>query len=902
MRANLLALVAATLTVGACSSDFDNGYAVALTIAADPALSDAQLASIRLFNIAVSGAETANEQLTTSSAFRGTREERVLYRPQAGGGSLTFEILARDGSGGAVAYGTGNVQLKSGATVAARVVLGTNVPAQPDLLYVPPDLNTMRAPVIMPATATVKRNATVAFSADLDVVWSVREPGGGTISAAGSYTASTTFGTYTIVATRSDDPTVSSTATVTVEAEETQLLSGAPGGIGNANGNTGANSRIRGDQSAPAVDANGNLYFTDRGARTIRRADANTGAVTTIAGSYGVTGNTDGVGSAASFRDPYGIALDNAGNAYVTDYAAQVIRKIVLATGAVTTFVGAVGQSGDTDSGDPTMVRFRGPTAIAFDPTAAGGASLYVAEFDTPRIRQVMLATGATSTIANTSTCTPPAAPPTAMSGILSIAFVPGTPKRIVIADSGNSRVCVHQLGTATTNELVVSNGRLGGVTVQSNTVYYYTQPTGVLRSIPIGGGTPQVIAGTDNVLGWMDASGTAARFAGGAEGLTSFGNNAYLFDGFNRAIRKITLSTGAVTTFVGLPRRGGLANSTGNDGSTAQHKDPYAIVAHPTMPRVFVSDYTANRIRQLDVQQVGATYRATVTTIAGSPTGSSGGASATPVDGDAATFNGPHCLLLDGDTLWVCDVGNSALRAINLASPTRVTTTWPLPEQPRGLALGPGNTLYIATNQNGILTLDRTTGQTRRLFGRPDNAANPPPIAPPDLGDTDMMFTPPPPVIDGPYNTAYFWNPTGLAFDDGMKNLYVSDRDHHVVRRIELATGLVTTVVGTPGNAGSRDGTGAMALLRFPTHLVWRSGGLYITDQQNHVVRRYDPRTNVVATVAGQAGSAGVRIGVGQTGLSRPGSVAFLPTGEMVVGSEGSGNEPAEDVVVVVK
>jgi hypothetical protein len=897
------ALAAAAAIVTGCNSDYDNGYAVALTIAADPAISDAQLASIRTFEIVTSGAETSHEQLSTSSAFRGTREERVLYRPQAAGGQLTFEILARDGSGSAVAYGTGTTTLKSGATVTARVVLGTNIPLQPDLTYVPPDLDTTRAPVISPSTVTLKRGATQAFTADLPVVWSVREPNGGTISAAGSYTAALVPGRYTVVATRADDPTVSSTATVTVELNDLVLLAGALGGIGDADGPSGATSRFNYLSSQPAVDANGVLYFPDRSNRTIRRVDPNTGATTTLAGSAAEPGAVvDGIGSAARFVDPYGVAVDPTGTTlYISECNSHVIRKLVLATGQVTTLAGAPSSGGFADSPDPTQVRFNCPTGLAFDASAAGGASLYVGDYNNARVRQVNVATGATTTLF--SQCTPPGSPapsPTSLNQPLSVVLSTAGGKRLFVADSANGRICRLSIGSQTVADTFQANtSRVAGIGVTNNTTYWFAQNVRTLSSLPIGGtntDTPTVIAGTVNAAeGWVDAVGAAARFRQ-AEGLATFATTAYLADGANYAIRKINLTSQAVTTLSGLPRQPGNLNSTGSDGATARFNRPIAL-AVDGMGRVYVSDMNNHNIRRIIVAPSGAGFSATVTRIAGSDTGAAGGASATPVAGLSATFNLPGCLTVDGNTLWVCDMNNNALRKIDLATVDFQTSTIPIGQRARGVAVGEGGLVYFTTDSNGIFVYDPAKPGVRRLFGRVDGAANPPPPTPPDLAGTDMGFTPPPPVVDGVGVEAYFSLPSGLVFDETKRFLYVADTFHHLIRRIDMQTFQVTTLAGEPNRNGHRDGSASMALFGEPTALVLRNGGLFIGDASSHTIRRYDLATSVVSTVIGTPRVAGIKVGPAPAGLNRPGSVAVLPTGELVINSD-----DREDAIVIAR
>ncbi len=115
---------------------------------------------------------------------------------------------------------------------------------------------------------------------------------------------------------------------------------------------------------------------------------------------------------------------------------------------------------------------------------------------------------------------------------------------------------------------------------------------------------------------------------------------------------------------------------------------------------------------------------------------------------------------------------------------------------------------------------------------------------------------------VDGPAADARFRHPTGSAVD-AAGNLYVSDRGDHVIRKVSVA-GVVTTFAGMAGVAGSADGTGAAARFSQPNSTaVDAAGNLYVADYGNHTVRIITP-AGVVTTLAGLAGVAGSRDGTG--------------------------------------
>jgi len=160
--------------------------------------------------------------------------------------------------------------------------------------------------------------------------------------------------------------------------------------ISGNNDGTGSSARFSQPQSV-TVDSSGNIYVADGGNNSIRKITPN-GVVTTLAGG-GANGTADGTGSAAGFRLPNGVAVDNEGNVYVTDYGNSTVRKIS-AAGAVTTLAGSPGLRGSAD-GIGSLARFAEPVGIAIDNVG----NLYVGDSTNYTIRKIS-PSGIVSTLA----------------------------------------------------------------------------------------------------------------------------------------------------------------------------------------------------------------------------------------------------------------------------------------------------------------------------------------------------------------------------------------------------------------------------------------------------------------------------------------------------------------------
>jgi hypothetical protein len=171
-------------------------------------------------------------------------------------------------------------------------------------------------------------------------------------------------------------------------------VAGVAGVAGSTNG--AADTALFNSPSGVAVDSSGNLYVADDGNYEIREISSS-GVVSTLAGSAGQQGTSDGTGTGALFYDPQNLAIDGFGNLYVVDGAANTVRRVVIATGAVTTIAGSPRKTGSAN-GMGSSARFDDPVGVGTD----SSGNVYVADSGNNTIRMVTPA-GVVTTLAGSA-------------------------------------------------------------------------------------------------------------------------------------------------------------------------------------------------------------------------------------------------------------------------------------------------------------------------------------------------------------------------------------------------------------------------------------------------------------------------------------------------------------------
>lgn len=594
-----------------------------------------------------------------------------------------------------------------------------------------------------------------------------------------------------------------------------------------------------------------NLYIADTGNNKIRKIVLRTGVVTTLAGS-GEMGDLDGLGIAASFNKPSGIFSDST-NLYIADSGNNKIRMVTIATGVVTTVAGS-GASGSTN-GAGMAASFKNPLGITGD-----GTSLFIADTYNNEIRKIAIATGIVTTLAGSGTRGNLDASGTAASfnnpnGITS----DGT--HLYIADSGNNKIRMVAIATGVVTTVAGSGakGDVDGAGTEAN----FDNPVGVIsdganlyivdggnnriRMLALGSGVVTTLVGSSG--GDVDGVGTATRLAA-PSAITSDGTDLYTVESENQKVRKIVIETRTVTTIAGV---GFGADGT---GKSASFFEPYGITTNGAY--LYVADTSIEKIRKIDIST------GVVTTLAGGEPGDADGI------GSAARFISPIGITSDDKNLYIVDSGNQKIRKLVVATGAVSTLagnggsgdtdgigTSVSFNEPSGIT-NDGTNLYITDRANNkIRKLELATGIVTTLAG---------------AGTTGSL--------DGRGVEARFNNPEDITTDGA--NLYVCDSGNNKIRKIEIATGVVTTLAGS-GAEGSADGIGAMANFYNPQGITSDGTNLYVTEGFGNKVRKIVIATQVVTTIAG-SGLKGRADGIGKaasfsfpSAITTDGSALFL-------------------------
>ena len=285
-----------------------------------------------------------------------------------------------------------------------------------------------------------------------------------------------------------------------------------------------------------------------------------------------------------------------------------------------------------------------------------------------------------------------------------------------------------------------------------------------------------------NNVLGFSGDGGaaTAAELDGTFDVALDAAGNLYLADFNNNRIRKVTASTGVISTIAGT---GSTTSSGDGAAATAAGIDGPVAIALDASGNIYIAEQHAARVRKITVST------GIITTVAGTGTAGFFG------DGSAATaaeISSPSGVVIDNSgNIYIADGGNNRIRKVTVST--------------------------------GIITTVAGTGTAGAL------------------GDWGLA------------TAAEVNQPYGLSMD-ASGNIYIADLGNSKIRKINVSTGIISTVAGNGTGGYNSDGIiDTTAELNFPSGVaVDAMGNVYIGDENNNRVRMVDAYSHLIYTLAG--------------------------------------------------
>jgi trimeric autotransporter adhesin len=631
-----------------------------------------------------------------------------------------------------------------------------------------------------------------------------------------------------------------------------------------------------------AVDGFGNVFIADGSDCKIREVVAQTGNITTVAGTGTCYYNGDGgPATSAELNDPSGVVVDEHGNIFIADTLNCLVREVSAQTGNISTFAGTppdqdgnlhCGYSGDGGLATSAKVWF--PNDVAVD----GSGNVLIADTSSCAIRDVSVSTGIISTVAGTGSC----------------------------GYSGDD-------GPATSAQINLPNG----VTVDgSGDIFIADTSNCLIRKVASSNAHISTVAGDYSVgCGYSgdDGPATSATLNQPQSVAVEKSGDIVIADYENSVLREVTASTGNISTFAGVavsdPDQAGQMvgfPSYSGDGYVATDGEigflndtPWsADLATDHSGNVFIADTANDVVREISVST------GIITTVAGNGfVGFSG-------DGGAATgaeIFDPWGLAVDGSgNMFIVDSGNCVVRKVSASTGLISTVAGTPPDNSGnyycgyagdggpatsaqlnpidnlvspagGVAVDSAGNIFIGdTGNNVIRKVTASTGIITTVAGIANSLGS-------GTGD------------GGPATSATLFGPYGVAVDSS-DNIFIADTHDYVIREVMAMNGNIYTVAGNMGLGQGFSGDGGPADLAQLRNIYGLfldpAGNLFIPDAANCVIREVTASTGIISTVAGTPNPTGTYYcgysGDGGPALSAvfdsPGAAGAGASGDLVV------------------
>jgi sugar lactone lactonase YvrE len=541
-----------------------------------------------------------------------------------------------------------------------------------------------------------------------------------------------------------------------------------------------------------AIDGAGNLFIADPVHSRIRKVDARTQIITTVAGSEkgGFSGD-GGPATEAKLDFPRRIAVDELGNLFIADQANNRIRRVDAKTGIITTVAGDGFKDKDGfgrftgDGGPATRASLNIPLNVAVD----GMGNLFIADFGNGRIRRVDARTGIITTVAgNGTTQFGGDGGPATRASLSAIDVAVDGSGNLFIADSFNQRIRRVE-GSVGTISTVAGDGTTGnfngdgelatsaalsfprGLALDGTDDLFFADSSNArVRRIDANTGIITTVAGNGDFRFSGDGGPATSAGLDPASVAVDKNNNIYIADAFNARIRKVDTATGIITTVVGNR----TAGFSGDDGpaTAASLRNPLGVVTDGS-EALFILDAGNSRVRRFDLKT------GKITTVAGNGTKGFSGDGGLATNASLNLLNGG--IGLDrGGNLYIAEYGNRRIRRVDARSGIITTVagngranfsgdggpaTSASLNQPTAVTADAAGNIFIADFFNEVIRrVDARTGIITTVAGNGSIGFS---------GD------------GGPAINAGIFLPEGVAVD-GMGNLIIADTFHDAIRIVK--------------------------------------------------------------------------------------------------------------------
>jgi sugar lactone lactonase YvrE len=559
------------------------------------------------------------------------------------------------------------------------------------------------------------------------------------------------------------------------------------------NGGPATNARLNLPRGV-AVDSHGNLFIADNGNGVVREVNATTQNISTYAGGGATAGCPSGPATGAAFANPIGIAVDVNGNVFVSDQSLQIVCKID-ASQNIATYAGTLNSAGvpgqpNGDGGVATSAKLLQPNGLTTD----GTGNLYIADSGNPKIRKVdTTASHVITTVAGIGLICTNAQEPACGDGAVATSAAFNFPQGVFFDSLGN---------------VVVADTDNQRVRVVST--------TGTITALAGGGTGGDGAAGTSGLLGLSQYVAVDSS------------ENVYALESNGERLRELNATTNNLSTVAGDGYGGATIDCTGTTCGAANNGDGGPAtqarfvfpdsVATDSSGNFYILDGSTEVVRVINMQKSGIT-------VAGV---------AIPA-GDIATIagNGQRCGAGGNpNTRPGCGDGGAAKSASLL--------------HPFAVAVDSTGNVYVGDAGLSTVRIVNTAGTISTFAGTPGQSCT---TYPTNCGD------------NGSPTSALLSFPIGLATFNlaGINFVYIADAGDNVIRLVNPETNQITTYAfnGLP-TFGGDGGPALNASMEGPSQLaIDKRGNLYVGGGSDNVVRRIEAGSpagtaGTVITVAG--------------------------------------------------